>query len=72
MTKDKTYVHYLRRCSLGSLFKILTCGYLEHSHPEFLSYSILPSQKAILLIIQYHFTIHPIFKTFILSYNTLK
>ena len=31
----------------------------EHSHPGMLSHPILPSQKATLSIIPYHFTIHP-------------
>ena len=32
---------------------------LEHSHQRMLLYPILPSQKVTLLIIQYHFPIHP-------------
>ena len=45
---------------------------LEHQHQRILSYSILPSQRATLLLILYHFTIPQISQNFILQYNTLK
>ena len=32
-------------------------NHLENSHPQLLSYSILPFQKVILSIVPYHFTI---------------
>jgi len=42
---------------------------LEHSHPGILSHHILPSQKAILSIIQYNFTILPA-SQLLFSYST--
>ena len=47
---------------------LIICKCLEHSHHEFLSYSILPSQKIILSIIQYYITIYPAFQ--LLFYHT--
>ena len=41
----------------------------DHSHPEFLSHSILSSQKPVLSIIQYHFTIQPA-SQLLFSYST--
>ena len=58
----------LAKCQSIDEAKITHGGLLEHSHQEIVSYPILPSQKATLSIIPYHFTIFPTSQ--LLFYNT--
>ena len=70
---DPSYQHVMPFCTNATILPFL---FLEHLHPDAISHLILLSKKATLLIISYHFTIHPtsqnsIFFSSLLKYSFL-